>query len=52
MITSSQGRLQELESRFIELEGELSNTPEKEAISILHAMLQESLRSLNAPMPS
>lgn len=44
MITSSQERLQELESRFIELEDKLSNTPEKEAISILHAMLQESMR--------
>lgn len=45
MITPSQRRLQELESRFIELEDKLSNTPEKEAISILHAMFQESLRT-------
>lgn len=44
MITPSQQRLQELESRFMELEDKLSNTPEKEAISILHAMLQESMR--------
>src|SRR5215216_4809005 len=44
MNTSSQQRLQDLESRFMELEEKLSNTPEKEAISILHAMLQESLR--------
>src|SRR5215207_3685372 len=44
MNTSSQQRLQDLESRFIELEEKLSDTPEKEAISILHAMLQESLR--------
>lgn len=45
MITSSQQRLQELESRFSELESKLSSTPEKEAISILHAMLQETLRA-------
>jgi peroxiredoxin len=45
MITSSQQRLHELESRFIEMESKLSDTPEKEAISILHAMLQESLRA-------
>src|SRR5215216_3464341 len=44
MNTSSQQRLQDLESRFMELEEKLSNTPEKEAISVLHAMLQESLR--------
>jgi len=42
MNTSSQQRLQDLESRFMELEEKLSDTPEKEAISILHAMLQES----------
>ncbi len=48
MTTSAQQRLQDLESRFTELEGKLSNTPEKEAISILHAMLQESLRSAPA----
>jgi peroxiredoxin len=49
MNTSSQQRLQDLESRFSELEGKLSDTPEKEAISVLHAMLQENLRggSLN-----
>ena len=45
MATSSQQRLQELESRFMELEDKLSNTPEKEAISILHAMLQENLKT-------
>lgn len=45
MPTSSQQRLQDLESRFMELEGKLKDTPEKEAISILHAMLQENLRA-------
>lgn len=44
MITSSQQRFHELESRFVELEGKLSDTPEKEAISILHAMIQENFR--------
>lgn len=45
MKPSSQQRLQELEKRFLELEDKLSDTPEKEAISILHAMLQETLRT-------
>ncbi len=45
MVTSSQQRLQDLESRFSELEDKLTDTPEKEAISILHAMLQENLRA-------
>ena len=44
MFTASQQRFQELESRFMELEQRLSDTPEKEAISILHAMLQEGFR--------
>ncbi len=34
MLTSSQQRLQGLESRFMELEGKLAETPEKEAISM------------------
>jgi peroxiredoxin len=37
-VITSQKRLQELEDK-------LSDTPEKEALSILHAMLQESLRA-------
>jgi peroxiredoxin len=45
MNTSSVQRLQELESRFIELESKLPDTPEKEAISVLHAMFQENLRA-------
>jgi peroxiredoxin len=44
MVTSAQKRFQELQSRFTELDGELPNTTEKEALSILHAMIQESLR--------
>ncbi len=45
MTTPSQQRLQDLEARYMELDGKLNETPEKEAISVLHAMLQESLRS-------
>jgi peroxiredoxin len=45
MVTSSQKRFQELQSRFTELESKLPNTTEKEALSILHAMIQESLRA-------
>src|SRR5512138_3871267 len=44
MTTSSQQRLQDLESRFMELEDQLKDSPEKEAISVLHAMVQENLR--------
>jgi peroxiredoxin len=35
-------RFQELEQRFSELESKMEDSPEKEAISILHAMLHES----------
>jgi peroxiredoxin len=51
MNASSQQRLQELETRFMELEPELSDTPEKQAISILHAMLQENLRAGSFRVP-
>jgi len=50
MNASSQQRLQDLESRFIRLDGKMKDSPEKEAISILHAMLQESMRNA-APSP-
>jgi peroxiredoxin len=46
MNTASEQRLQELESRFMGLEGKLKNSPEKEALSILHAMFQETLRNM------
>ncbi len=49
MTTSSQQRLQDLESRFMDLEGKLPDGPEKQAISILHAMFQENLQSAAAP---
>jgi len=37
-------RLEELEQRFSQLESRLQDTPEKEAISILHAMIHENRR--------
>ena len=42
MSTIRQNRLEELEQRFSQLASELKETPEKEAISILHAMIQEN----------
>jgi peroxiredoxin len=51
MNASSQQRLQDLESRFSGLESKLKNTPEKEAISVLHAMIQEALRSAASIQP-
>lgn len=38
------GRLAELEKRFNALEHKIEDSPEKEAISVLHAMLHESRR--------
>ncbi len=37
-------RLEELEQRFSDLQYQLENTPEKEAISVLHAIIHESRR--------
>lgn len=39
-------RLNELEQRFSELAAHIPDSPEKEAISVLHGMLQEAWRSL------
>lgn len=39
-------RLNELEQRFSELAEHIPDSPEKEAISVLHGMLQEAWRSL------
>jgi peroxiredoxin len=44
MIVQRNTRLEELEQRFSRLESVLKDTPEKEAISILHAMIHESRR--------
>ena len=46
MTTTSQERMAELSQRFSQLEHELKDSPEKEAISILHAMLQEGRREM------
>ena len=46
MTATSQERMAELSQRFSQLEHELKDSPEKEAISILHAMLQESRREM------
>ena len=51
MNASSQQRLQDLESRFMGLDGKLKDTSEKEAISVLHAMIQEVLRSASPADP-
>jgi peroxiredoxin len=48
MTTSRQHRIDELERRFTDLESRLEDTPEKEAISILHALMSENRRELSA----
>lgn len=42
-------RLHELEQRFGELASKIPDSPEKEAISVLHGMVQEAWRSLAPP---
>lgn len=51
MVAQRNARLEELEQRFSQLESKLKDSPEKEAISILHAMIHESRRQpgQNAP---
>jgi peroxiredoxin len=44
MILQRNARLEELEGRFSDLESKLPESPEKEAISLLHAMILESRR--------
>lgn len=51
-MTSNPGRLHALEERFAALEAELQASPEKEAISLLHGMLQELWRQIGAPASS
>ena len=41
---SQSGRLPDLEQRFAGLMTRLADSPEKEALSILHGMLHEALR--------
>ena len=46
MTATPQERMAELSQRFSQLEPELKDSPEKEALSILHAMLQEGRREM------
>jgi peroxiredoxin len=46
MTATPQERMAELSQRFTQLEPELKDSPEKEAISILHAMIQEGRREM------
>jgi peroxiredoxin len=46
MTLNRQDRMLELTNRFSQLESQLGESPEKEAISILHAMIQESRREI------
>jgi peroxiredoxin len=48
MNARSPSRLQELEEKFTQLEPELRDTPEKQAIMLLHALLHESRRGSTA----
>ena len=52
MFANANSRFQELEERFSQLDSELKDTPEKEAISILHAMMQEIRRGMRPEQPS
>ena len=45
-------RFSELEERFLELEPRIPQGPEKEAIALLHAMIQEAPRRLRIPTQS
>jgi peroxiredoxin len=45
-MTSKQGRLEDLEKRFSQQESQLAESPEKETLSILHAMIQENRRQI------
>lgn len=46
MTTNQPDRMNELEGRFSQLEGQIQDSPNKEALSILHAMIQEGRREL------
>jgi peroxiredoxin len=45
MNTNRNNHLEELENRYSQLESKLQDTPEKEAISVLHAIMLENLSS-------
>ena len=46
MTSNRQDRMNELSNRFNQLESQIIESPEKEAISVLHAMIQESRREM------
>jgi peroxiredoxin len=46
MTTPQNDQMQELEQRFSQLESKIGTSPEKEAFSILHAMIQATRREL------
>jgi peroxiredoxin len=46
MTSNPQERMAELSQRFTQLEPKLKDSPEKEALSILHAMIQEGRREM------
>ena len=46
MAMTSEDRMADLTERFSQLEPQLENSPEKDALSILHAMIQEVRRGL------
>lgn len=50
-MSPTSGRLKELESRFSQLNVQLKESPEKEVISILHGLILEVRRELEARMP-
>jgi hypothetical protein len=46
MTSNPQERMAELSQRFTQLEPKLEDSPDKEALSILHAMIQEGRREM------
>jgi peroxiredoxin len=52
MVNSSSSRVADLEARFSALEAELPDSPTKEALSVLHALVLEGRRSDRAPLPA
>jgi peroxiredoxin len=52
MVTYASTRLGDLEQRFGELEAQLPDSPTKEALSVLHALLLESRRSNGPKAPA
>lgn len=51
MLNPSSNRVADLEARFSALEAELPDSPTKEALSVLHALVLEARRASGAPAP-